>query len=229
MNKTTDPSAPPLPATRPIGLTSGSLAATRKDTTMTDEQIRSAFENLLRLHSSTGEAVAQFSAIGAIREVIFRPGGLIFVAYERDARDAQRAVELLGDPAASALIEEMVNLTQRMIQVEAALPPARPYSRDLNNPQLDDSATIEPIAPPAAELNLAGLGLYLGSGTLWNYLGRTVSRPELQGMNLYVLSQPELMDWCKWNGDSPNGDIEVVIGKVTQYLATLCRVTNDRR
>ena len=189
---------------------------------MTDQEIITAFEKLHRLHSTSGEAVGQFAAIGAIREVIFRPGSTIFVAYERDAREARDAVKLLGDPKPTALMDEMVNLTQRMIQVEAALPPARPYSRDLKTRQADDNATAMSTAPPAGELNLAGIALYLGSGTLWNYLGRTVPGSELHRKNPYALSQPELMEWCKWNGATSDGDIEVLIGKVTRYLSTLC-------
>jgi len=187
---------------------------------MTDQEIRTAFETLLRLHSSAGEAVGQFAAIGAIREVIFRPGGLIFVTYERDARETRQAVTRLGDVKATALMDEMINLTERMIRVEAALPPARPYT-DVKNGPVGHNATSASITPSAGELNAAGIALYLGSGTLWNYLGKAVSRPELQGMNLYVLSQPELIEWCKWNG-STEDDIESTVDKVTQYLATLC-------
>jgi hypothetical protein len=176
---------------------------------MTDQEIITAFEKLNHLHSSAGEAVAQFAAIGAIRQVIFRPGSVIFVTYERDAREARDAVKLLGDPKATALMDEIVDLTQRMIQLEAALPPVRPYIRDLK-------------ARPG-ELNLAGIALYLGSGTLWNYLGRTVPQPELHVKNRYALSQPELMEWCGWNGATRDDDIEVVSDKVTQYLSTFCR------
>lgn len=222
MNKTTSSTASQLLATRPIGLTSGAQTGSGKHKAMTDQEIRTAFEKLLLLHSSAGEAVAQFAAIGAIREVIFRPGGRIFVAYERDAREASDAVKRLGDPKAIALMGEILNLTERMIQLEAALPPSRPYTADLKNRPAGHNATSASIAPPAGELNAAGIALYLGSGTVWNYLGRTVSRPELQGKNLYVLSQPELIRWCKWNGATSDGDIEVIIDKVTQYLATLC-------
>jgi hypothetical protein len=69
---------------------------------MSDQEIITAFEKLHRLHSTSGEAVGQFAAIGAIREVIFRPGSVIFAAYERDAREARDAVKLLGDPKAIA-------------------------------------------------------------------------------------------------------------------------------
>jgi hypothetical protein len=187
---------------------------------MTDQEIRTAFETVLRLHSSAGEAVGQFAAIGAIREVIFRPGSLIFVTYERHAREARDAVTRLGDLKATRLMDEMIKLAERMIRVEAALPPARPYT-DLKNRPVGDNATSRSMTPSASGLNAAGIALYLGSGTLWNYLGKAVSRPELQGMNLYVLSQPELVQWCKWNGSSED-DIELEIDKVTQYLATLC-------
>ena len=199
---------------------------------MSDQEIITAFEKLHRLHSTSGEAVGQFAAIGAIREVIFRPGSVIFVAYERDAREARDAVKLLGDPKATALMEEMVNLTQRMIQLEAALPPVRPDSRDLaitlgvlvmtKRRHADYNATAMSTPPSPCKLGLAGIALYLGSGTLWNYLGRTVPRPELHCKNPYALSQPELMEWCKWNGATSDGDIEALIGKVTQYLTTLC-------
>src|ERR1700731_1627418 len=144
---------------------------------MTDHDISTAFEKLYHLHSSAGEAVAQFAAIGAIREVIFRPGSVIFVAYERDAREALDAIKLLGLSKANALMDEIVNLTQRMIQLEAALPPARPYSRDLKTRLTADKAMSSPL--PRGELNLAGIALYLGSGTLWNYLGRTAPGSEL--------------------------------------------------
>jgi hypothetical protein len=30
------------------------------------------------------------------------------------------------------------------------------------------------------------------------------------------------MEWCKWNGATSDGDIEALIDKVTQYLATSC-------
>ena len=184
----------------------------------TDQEIVAAFEKLYHLHSSAGEAVAQFAAIGAIREVIFRPGSVIFAAYERDAREARDAVKLLGDLKANALMDEIMNLTQRMIRVEAAL---RPYTRDLNTRLTADNATATSTAFPRVELNLAGIALYLGSGTLWNYLSRMFPRPEIHPNKPYVLSQPELMEWCKWNGASDD-DIKVVIGKVTQYLATSC-------
>jgi hypothetical protein len=190
---------------------------------MTDQEITTAFQKLHRLHSTSGEAVGQFAAIGAIRQVIFRPGSVIFAAYERDAGEARDAVKLLGDPKATALMDEMVNLTQRMIQLEAALPPARPYSRELKTRLTADNATATSSAPASDQLSLAGVALYLGSGTLWNYLGRTVSRPELHGKNRYALSQPRLIEWCKWNGATSDDDIEVVIEKVTQYLTTHCQ------
>jgi hypothetical protein len=197
---------------------------------MSDQEIITAFEKLHRLHSTSGEAVGQFAALGAIREVIFRPGSVIFVAYERDAREARDAVKLLRDPKATALMDEIVNLTQRMIQLEAALPPVRPDSRDLKSRYADFvspyrkvyNATAMSTPPSPCKLGLAGIALYLGSGTLWNYLGRTVPRPELHFKNPYALSQPELMEWCKWNGATSDGDIEALIDKVTQYLATSC-------
>jgi hypothetical protein len=187
---------------------------------MTDQDITTAFHKLHHLHSTSGEAVGQFAAIGAIREVIFRPGSVIFAAYERDAREARDAVDLLGDPKASALMDELVNLARRMVQLEATLPPARPYDRKR---QAHDNAIAMSTAFAPGELNLAGVALYLGSGTLWNYLGRTVSRPDLHGKSRYALSQPKLIEWCKWNGATSDDDIELVIDKVTQYLSTLCR------
>jgi len=201
---------------------------------MSDQEIITAFEKLHRLHSTSGEAVGQFAAIGAIREVIFRPGSVIFVAYERDAREARDAVKLLGDPKAPALMDEIVNLTQRMIQFEAALPPVRPDSRDrwgvvetvirtVKSRYADYNATAMSTPTSPCKLSLAGIALYLGSGTLWNYLGRTVPRPELHCKNPYALSQPELMEWCKWNGATSDGDIEALIDKVTQYLSSLCQ------
>jgi hypothetical protein len=191
---------------------------------MTDQNIITAFEKLYHLHSSAGEAVAQFAAIGAIRQVIFRPGSVIFVAYERDAHDARDAVKLLGEPKATALMDEIVNLTQRMLQLEAALPPARAFNRDLKTRLTADYATVISTARRLDELNLAGIALYLGSGTLWNYLGRTLPRIELHGKNRYALSQPQLMEWCKWNGTTSDGDIEVLIDKVTRHLVTVCPV-----
>jgi len=53
---------------------------------MTDQEITTAFDKLNRLHFYSGEAVAQFAAIGAIRQIVFRPGSVIFVTYEQDAR-----------------------------------------------------------------------------------------------------------------------------------------------
>lgn len=223
MNKTTGPSTHQLLATRPIGLTSGAQAGSRKPKPMSDQEIITAFEKLHRLHSTSGEAVGQFAAIGAIREVIFRPGSVIFVAYERDAREARDAVKLLGDPKATALMDEIVNLTQRMIQLEAALPPVRPDSRDLKSRYADWSDGYIGSPPSPCKLGLAGIALYLGSGTLWNYLGRTVPRPELHCKNPYALSQPKLMEWCKWNGATSEDDIEVLIDKVTPHLSTLLK------
>ena len=223
MNKTTGPSTHQLLATRPIGLTSVAQAGSRKPKPMSDQEIITAFEKLHRLHSTSGEAVGQFAALGAIREVIFRPGSVIFVAYERDAREARDAVKLLGDPKATALMDEIVNLTQRMIQLEAALPPVRPDSRDLKSRYADYNATAMSTPPSPCKLGLAGIALYLGSGTLWNYLGRTVPRPEPHCKNSYALSQPELMEWCKWNGATSEDDIEVLIDNVTQYLSSLCQ------
>src|SRR5947207_3058443 len=178
MNKTTGPSTHQLLATRPIGLTSVAQAGSRKPKPMSDQEIITAFEKLHHLHSYSGEAVAQFAAIGAIRQIIFRPGSSIIVAYEREAREAQDAVKLLDDPKATALMEEIVNLIQRMIQLEAALPPVRPDSRELKMRHANDNATAMSTPPYPCKLSLAGRGLYLGSGTLWNYLGRTVPQPE---------------------------------------------------
>src|SRR5258708_35344636 len=153
MNKTTGPSAHQLLATRPIGLTSGAQAGSRKHKPMTDQEITTAFEKLNHLHSYSGEAVGQFAAIGAIRQIIFRPGSSIIVAYERDAREARDAVKLLGDPKATALMEEIVNLTQRMIQFEAALPPFRPDSRDLKRRHANYNATAMSTPPSPCKLS----------------------------------------------------------------------------
>ena len=180
---------------------------------MTDQEIITAFEKLNRLHFYSGEAVAQFAAIGAIRQVIFRPGSVIFVTYEQDAREAREAIKLLGDPKATALMDEIVSLTERMIQLEATLPPVRPYITNLKT----------------RELNSAGVALYLGSGTLWNYLGKTVPRPELHIKNPYALSQPELIEWCRWDGTTNADEIEVVIEKVTRHLAACLSPDSPRR
>ena len=67
-------------------------------------------------------------------------------------------------------MDEIVNLTQRMIQFEAALPPVRPDSRDLKRRHADYNATAMSTPPSPCKLGLAGIALYLGSGTLWNYL-----------------------------------------------------------
>ena len=187
---------------------------------MTDQDITTAFHKLHHLHSTSGEAVGQFAAIGAIRHVIFRPGSVIFASYERDAREARDAIKLLGDLRATGLMDEIVNLADRMVQLEATLPPARPYDRKR---QAHDNAIAMSTAFPAGELNLAGVALYLGSGTLWNYLVETIRRPDLHGKSRYALPQRELMEWCKWNGATTDDDIDVIIEKVTQYLATLCR------
>ena len=186
-----------------------------------DGEIRTAFEKLLHLHSAAGEAVAQFASIGAIRQVIFRQGSKIPAAYECGAREVRDALKPLGDAKATALMDEILSLAHRMIRLEASLPPARPYNRDDKNRQAENSAAAFSSAGSTSELNLAGIALYLGSGTLWNYLGRM--SPDLQGKNLYVLSQSELVKWCKWNGTTSGDDIEAIIEKVTHYLATLCR------
>ena len=221
MNKATAPSASQSSVSHPIGLTDESQV-TNREHKPTDEEIRAAFEKLLHLHSAAGEAVAQFAAAGAIRQVIFRPGSEIFAAYEWGARGTRDAVNPLGDRKATALIDEILSLAHRMIRLEASLPPARPYNSDDKNQQTDNSAAAFSIAGSASELNLAGIALYLGSGTLWNYLGRTLSRPDLQGKNLYVLSQSELVKWCKWDGCTDDDGIEVIIDKVIQHLGTLC-------
>src|SRR6476660_820003 len=122
MNKTIAPAANQSSVTSPICLTDESQA--NREHKPPDHEIRSAFENLLRLHSSAGEAVAQFAVVGAIRQVIFRPGSLIFLTYERDARAARDAVNRLGDPNAASLMGEIVKLADRMSQLEASLPPA---------------------------------------------------------------------------------------------------------
>jgi hypothetical protein len=205
MNKTTTPPGSQLLTVGAIGLTK--CGSEVEDRPITAQKIITAFEKLNHLHFYSGEAVAQFAAIGAIRQIIFRPGSSIIIAYESDAREARKAVELLQIPRATALIDEIVNLTKRMIQFEAALPPVRPYVSNLKT----------------AELNLAGIALYLGSGTLWNYLGKTAPLPELHVKNPYALSQPELMEWCKWNEGTNNDDLGVVVEKVKEYLATLCR------
>jgi hypothetical protein len=219
MNKTTESPAYQLLTTRPRGLTNRAQAEI-VDKPMSDQEIITAFEKLLRLHSTSGEAVGQFAAI---REVIFRPGSVIFVAYERDAREARYSVKLLGDPKATTLMEEIVNLTQRMIQFEAALPAVRPYTRDFRTRLTAENATATPTPPSPCKLGLAGVALYLGSGTLWNYLSTMFPRPEIHVKNrLYVLPQPALMEWCKWNGATSDDDIEVVIDKVTRHLSTSC-------
>src|SRR5690348_8746914 len=110
MNKTTGPSTIQLPADRRLGLTGATHPQSRTPKPMTRQESNSAFEKLLHLHSAAGEAVAQFAAIGAIREVIFRPGSVIFDAYQRDADDARTAVSSLGDSKADSLMTEIVNL-----------------------------------------------------------------------------------------------------------------------
>jgi hypothetical protein len=225
VNKTAVLPADKRPATRCSGLTSG-LEAEIELQTMKDNEIITAFEKLHRLHSTSGEAVGQFAAIGAIREVIFRPGSTIFVAYERDGRETQEAVSRLGDHKAAALMNEMMNLTGRMIQLEATLPPARPYTGHPEPRRADNNPAPGSAEPLAAELNLAGLALYLGSGTLWNYLARTMPRLEIHLTNRYVLSQPELIKLCKWNG-ATSDDIEVVIDKVAQHLAAHANDAGD--
>jgi hypothetical protein len=186
---------------------------------MQQQKSNSAFEKLLHLHSAAGEAVAQFAAIGAIREVIFRPGSVIFDAYQRDAQDARSAIDSLGDSKASALMAEVVDLARRMARFESTLPPAQPLTRDLKTRQ---TSLGSPATAPSGELNLAGIALYLGTGTLWNYLSEAMSRPELQVQTRYVVCQSELEKWCKWNGTTNDQALEAVIEKVTYHLATLC-------
>src|SRR5690242_960369 len=112
---------------------------------MIDHEITTAFQKLLHLHSVAGEAVAQFAAAGAIRQVIFRPGSEIFAAYEWGAREVREAVNQLGDPKATALMDEILSLTHRMIQLEASLPPARPYIRDVKSQQANENVTAAAI------------------------------------------------------------------------------------
>ena len=58
-------------------------------------------------------------------------------------------------------------------------------------------------------------GLWLACGTLVNYLRGKLGVPSSG------LSQSELMKQCKWSRASCEEDIETIIDKVTQYLATL--------
>jgi hypothetical protein len=58
-------------------------------------------------------------------------------------------------------------------------------------------------------------GLWLACGTLVNYLRGK------HGVPSSGLPQPELMKQCKWSGASCEDNIETIIDKVTQYLATL--------
>ena len=116
---------------------------------------------MYHLYSSAGEGGSPVRREGNPPDH-FSSGSQIFGAYERDAREARDAVELLGDEKATDLMDEIVKLAQRMVQLEAALPPVRPYTLDFKTG------------------DLAGAALYLGSGTLWNYLGSTVPRPEVQ-------------------------------------------------
>ena len=58
-------------------------------------------------------------------------------------------------------------------------------------------------------------GLWLACGTLVNYLRGKYGVPSSG------LLQRELMNQCKWSGASCEEDIETILDKVTQYLATL--------
>ena len=58
-------------------------------------------------------------------------------------------------------------------------------------------------------------GLWLACGTLVNYLRGEHVVPSSG------LAQAELMKLCKWSGASSEDDIDTIIVKVTQYLATL--------
>jgi hypothetical protein len=223
MDKMIAPSTYQSSATHSIGLTGAAQPGKRALQPMTDRNINTAFDKLLHLHSAAGEAVAQFAAIGAIREVIFRPGSVIFDAYERDAKEAQLAIQSLGDPKADALMAEIMNLAHRMVQLESKLPPAQPLTKDLKTWPAHNGGTASlAAASPSGELNLAGIALYLATGTLWNYLSTIMSRPELHLQTRYILCQSELEKWCNWNETSRGGNIELSIEDVTRHLSGLC-------
>lgn len=110
------------------------------------------------------------------------------------------AIKPLGYPKATALLDEVLNLTRRM----------RPWAQQ---------ADIPADPGPAA-----GRGLGLAFATLVNYLNaHGVQCP------LRVPPQPELMKMTVWSanaadiGATSDDDIEVLIDKVTQYLSTLCQ------
>jgi hypothetical protein len=96
----------------------------------------------------------------------------------------RNTLTLIHDPKATALLNELANLTRRLLS---------PYDRASQDPW----------------------GLWLACGTLVNYLRGK------HGVPSSGLSQPELMKQCKWSGASCEDNIETIIDKVTQCLATL--------
>jgi hypothetical protein len=136
----------------------------------TDEEITTALSELI--HRSDR---AYASPIEGLRE------GSLFGEFVQSIRDTRDAIKPLGDPKASALLDEMENLTQRMKEGEEA--------REFD------------------ELMTAAGYLCSSSRALWNYLDRTMPRPELLGLL----------------GAAPDDDIDTIIVKVTQHLSTLCQ------
>jgi hypothetical protein len=90
-------------------------------------------------------------------------GKCYFDIFERCLFHTRDAVKPLGNPKVNAALNEMVNLTRRMIEGHATQPWV-PYR----------SPASTNVVPPALQLNMAGIALYLASGTIWNHLAERV-------------------------------------------------------
>jgi len=144
---------------------------------MTDQETIEAFNALARLDVycsdiflfSSPRATRPAAIAGASPLPFFHRGPsaqCYFDIFERCLCHTRDAVKPLGNPKANAALNEMVNLTRRMIEGHASQPWV-PYH---------SPASPATALPPAQQLNLAGLTLYLASGTIWNSLAeRAVS------------------------------------------------------
>jgi hypothetical protein len=210
---------------------------------VTDKEITKAFDALGHLN-----AVSDPVGCGLPRDILFRhrqeKGDCLFYKYAQLIRNARDAVKPLGSPKACALLDEMVNLAQRMIRIEADLLPG-----------IED----DELSSPAAVL-------FFASGTLCNYLTNrvfsytrdttpmpaaiaagsspgnttpeykkwveehwfhgTITRPwhdPLRVRHLFALSQSVLVArFGEGVGVSSEDAIDIIVDKLTQYISTLC-------
>lgn len=133
---------------------------------MTYQETFGAFNALARLDVYCSD-IFVFSAAYGERPLPFfhrsSSGKCYFDIFERCLCHTRDAVKPVGNPKANATLNEMVNLTRRVIEGHATQPWV-PYR----------SPTSTNVVPPALQLNLAGISLYLASGTVWNYLAERV-------------------------------------------------------